>query len=99
MLTLKVVELSDIEGFRKVHLFTAERIVHVEHEHTDHTLEAYSSVQIGELSNPDSKQQFNTSFVQLYSTDKALKQDIFIFPNADCFIMENGKTVDTFSAK
>lgn len=98
MLTLKVVTL-DAEGQKETHLFYGERIIHQERDHVDHSLKAYSEVVIGGLIETTSNQQFNTSCVQIFGTDTVVKQDVFIFPCADCYIMHEGKTIDTFSAR
>ena len=99
MLTLKVIH-TDIEGGRTTHLFAGERISHAEIEYTDHNREFTSEdpyfFQIGELSKSSSTQPYVITSVTIFDGNDV--QQIYILPKSECFIMANGKTVDSFSA-
>lgn len=98
MLTLKVISM-DLEGAEITHLFSGDRINHCERVRKDHALipDPGIKVWIGKLINTSSTQEFITSYVQIFGADNEMKTDIFIFPHADCFITEGGKTVDSFT--
>lgn len=104
MLTLKVIT-TDINGQKETHLFYGERIHHKEIECAEHNRE----FNLGEkviLINTDclsktplSNQAYIESHVSLYEDGDTLKQFLLILPCADCYIMHEGKTIDTFSAR
>lgn len=98
MLTLKVIH-TEFEGGRITHLFAGERISHVEIESTNHRDEFISDkdfFQIGKFTNPCSIQPYVTSTVTIFDGNDY--QTIQILPKSECFIMSNGKTVDSFSS-
>jgi hypothetical protein len=104
MLTLKVIT-TDIEGQNETHLFYGERIQHKETESKDHMMKfvmtqnemVISSSALSET--PSSGQAYQMSRVFIYGDGDTPKQLLWILPCADCFVMYNGKTIDTFSAR
>ena len=99
MLTLKVITL-DRDGHSRTELFSGEVISHEEFETNDYTLDNGNQelITIGNLGGvAQSEQKYTYSIVKLHSDSWTLKAGIIIFPHADCFIMDNGKTVDSFS--
>jgi len=94
MLTLKVIT-TDSLGNRITHILTGERISHREFETQDRDVD-YGCLTLGYLNEEKiSDQGFTISFVDLSEGDYI--KEVIIFPLAECFIMENGKTVDSFS--
>lgn len=99
MLTLKIIH-TDLQGGRTTHLFSGERLSHTETEHTDHSIEFTSDDQyfflIGELTKTNSIQPFIVSLVEIFDGND--RYSVTILPHSECFVMSNGKTVDSFSA-
>lgn len=96
MLTLKIITHDSLDN-HSTHIFYGERISHTEYETTKHIMgDIPSVVAIGFIEETTSEQPFITSMVRIFKPDSTV-QDITIYPHADCFIMENGKTVDSFS--
>jgi hypothetical protein len=101
MLTLKVIT-TDQNGQSEVHLLNGDSITHKEYFSSDHCIipkmrEKNSTTWIlGNMSETSSKQKFVVSEVKIYDEDRYCKNDLFIVPKADCYIMDNGKTVDSF---
>ena len=97
MLTLKVIS-TNIDGEVQTSLFYGESICHFERLEKASGLKDYSSdkVRIGSLINEASEQEFYLSEVFLNDAEGCLKTQLLILPKSDCFIMENGKTVDSF---
>ena len=101
MLTLKIIT-TDQDGQTETHLFSGDSIVHREYRTQDHNI--LSKVHknrptawiIGDLSGSSSEQPFIASDVFIYDKDRDCKNLLFITPKADCFIMDNGKTIDSF---
>lgn len=98
MLVLKTKSIDE-EGREWVEVFEAERIAHSETRNDDHTFEPLTDLVIGKLSGSSSKQPFILSHVRLFSPTGTLKNDIAILPMTQCWIMENGKTVDSFISR
>jgi hypothetical protein len=104
MLTLKVIT-TDLEGQKETHLFYGEHIQHKETENTDHQVTfnltenemVISSCDLSET--PNSKQGYSISRVFIYGDGETPKQLLWILPCSDCYIMHEGKTIDTFSAR
>lgn len=97
MMTLKIIH-TDINGGRTTYLFSGERFLHTEAESTDHCMdfeEEDDYFVVGELSKSSSVQPFVWSCVKLFDGDDY--QTINILPKSECFIMSEGKTVDTFA--
>lgn len=103
MLTLKVIT-TDPEGQKKTHLFYGEWIQHKETETNNQEfnlklcLEQREAVigTINPTETPESKQAYYVSRVSIYGEGETPKQLLWILPHADCYIMHEGKTVDTF---
>jgi hypothetical protein len=101
MLTLKIIS-TDIDGNQFTHLLSGDAITHREYFSSDHcimrnTNERSPMVRIvGTLTETSSTQKFVVSDVIIYEDDHALKNQLLILPKADCYIMEAGKTVDSF---
>lgn len=104
MLTLKVITI-DFNGQSETHLFYGERIQHKETESSDHQpkftmIQNEMVISTSNLSEtPDSKQKYQMSRVFIYGDNDTPKQLLWILPCADCYIMHEGKTIDTFSAR
>jgi hypothetical protein len=106
MLTLKVIT-TDINGQIETHLFYGERIQHKEFETDDHKSDLKLCLEKNEFvigttnlsDTPESKQVYNKSRVFIYGESDTPKQLLWILPCADCYIMHDGKTIDTFSAR
>ena len=100
MLTIKVTT-KDIDGFSETHLFYGERITHRERESNNYQMEFPNEekvVVIGHLPEKNSEHKFTYSDVWIYGDSSTPKMLLYILPYADCFIMDNGKTVDSFGA-
>lgn len=102
MLTLKVIT-TDINGQHETHLFYGEKIKHKEMETNDHQIPFDSAQMVISSSalseTPDSKQEYQMSRVAIYGEGDTPKQTLWILPCADCYVMHEGKTIDTFSAR
>jgi hypothetical protein len=97
MLTLKVIT-TDVDGDKSVTLFSSDHISHSEiNEIRKDISDKYPcSVRVGILADSSSEQKLVVSHVLFYNTDNSIKGDILILPKSDCFIMDEGRTVDTF---
>jgi len=101
MLTLKVIT-TDQDGQTETHLFNGDSIVHKEYFSADHCI--VSKIQennsttwiIGTMVETSSTQKFIASDVHIYDEDRCVKHLLFICPKAGCYIMDNGKTIDSF---
>jgi hypothetical protein len=106
MLTLKVIT-TDSEGEHETHLFYGERISHKETESDNHTSDLKLCLEKNEAvisttnltETPSSKQAYYKSRVFIYGEGETPKQLLWILPCADCYIMHEGKTIDTFSSR
>jgi hypothetical protein len=99
MLTLKVIT-TDIDGNLDTHLFYGEAISHNERVSNDYQLPTkfLSSGQIvGELTEKISEQQFVFSNIFIYGAGEAYIRRLYVLPHAECYVMEGGKTIDSFS--
>lgn len=99
MLTLKVIT-TDINGDLETFLFYGEAISHrekVSHDYQMTPALMESGQVIGTLTEKISEQQFVFSNVYLYGKEESYERRLFILPHAECYIMEGGKTIDTFS--
>lgn len=99
MLTLKVIT-TDIDGQLTTHLFTGKSISHLEQTSQDYSLPTKFQ-QVGQivgcLTEKMSEQQFIYSHVFLYGDGDGYEKRLYILPHAECYIMEGGRTVDSFS--
>jgi hypothetical protein len=104
MLTLKVIT-TDLDGQTEIHILNGDSISHREYFSEDHYIiskvrETNSTVWIlGNMVETSSKQKFIVSEVKIHDKDRYCKNELFITPKADCWIMDNGKTVDSFSCQ
>jgi hypothetical protein len=104
MLTLKVIT-TDIDGQHETHLFYGERIQHKETESSDHQSKfalTPNDAVIGSSDlpeTPNSTQTYSMSRVFIYGESDTPKQLLWILPCADCYVMHEGKTIDTFFAR
>jgi hypothetical protein len=104
MLTLKVIT-TDIYGQTETHLLNGDSITHKEYFSSDHSIgskikENNTSIwMLGNMVETSSNQKFIVSEVKIYDEDRYCKNDLFILPKAECYIMENGKTIDNFSCQ
>jgi len=102
MLTLKVSSV-DLNGQVEVTILTGESITHKEYFSKDHNLRAKIKENtphwwiVGNIMDTSGESPFVVSEVRIYDGERYCINELFIFPKADCYIMENGKTVDTFS--
>jgi hypothetical protein len=99
MLTLKIIHTSQ-DGGRTTHIFTGERMSHTEIEKTTHYNSELTSDEllffiVGELADSSSTQPYVMSNVTIFNGNDY--QTVFILPASECFVMANGKTVDSFS--
>lgn len=95
MLTLKVRTQDNLDNFT-TYLFAGEIISHEEYTETDHMINYNQhDMVVGEIAKTSSVQPYVVSCVRIFKELDSYK-DIIIMPKADCFIMENGRTVDTF---
>jgi hypothetical protein len=101
MLVLKVVS-TDQDGQTETYLLNGDSITHKEYFSADHCIvqkvqEKNSTTWIlGNMTETTGIQKFIVSEVKIYDEDRYCKNDLFILPRADCYIMENGKTIDSF---
>jgi len=104
MLTLKVVNFI---GCNEIHtdIFSASRISHVEittsnsRDYLNHDPDIY----IGDSSYLDNKdneyKEMVYSIVRLMDKDSSNVETIAILPDSTCYIMQDGKTCDTFTSR
>lgn len=93
MLTLKVFT-TDHLGNKVTHVMTGDRIEHREYKETDRK-KKYDYLVLGAIEEDVATQTpFTVSIVKL--TDNEFSQEVLILPQADCYIMESGRTVDYF---
>ena len=100
MLTLKVIT-TDIDGQKGTHLFYGDRISHRERESNDYRLkfaESESVFVIGYLPDKASEQKFTYSDIWIYEGGNVPKILVYALPMSECFVMENGRTIDSFGA-
>jgi len=101
MLTLKVVT-TDLDGQTQTHILNGDSITHKEYFSSDHCIATKArennstSWIIGNMIETSSTQKFTVSEVKVYDEDRYCKNDLLVLPKAECYITENGKTVDTF---
>jgi len=101
MLTLKVIT-TDINGQDQTHLFSGDAICHKEYSSDDHCIVSKVSKNnasiwtIGSIKENSSTQKFGVSEVEIYDDDRYIKNQLFIVPKSICYIMDDGKTIDTF---
>jgi hypothetical protein len=99
MLTLKVITF-DLEGDKATTVYSADHISHFNTKEIVRDLAGFvkypSSQRIGMFNNEISEQKCVVSHVSLYNVDRTVKESLLILPKADCFIMEDGKTIDAF---
>lgn len=101
MLTLKVIT-TDLNGQSETHVFGGDSFVHREYFSEDRSIATKIKQKnldiwiIGSMVETSSTQKFTVSEVEVYDEDRCLKHSLFIVPKADCYIMDNGKTVDSF---
>lgn len=101
MLTLKVIT-TDLNGQSQTHLFNGDSLTHKEYFSEDRYIvskkckEDASIWIIGAIEENSSTQKFTVSEVDIYDDDRYIKNKLFITPRAECYIMDNGKTIDTF---
>jgi hypothetical protein len=97
MFTLKIIT-TDIDGEQETHLFYGTSISHLERESNNYQIK-FDFETIGSLIDKTSEQRFLFSQVLIYVDGDAYSKRMYILPHADCYVMENGKTVDQFSCK
>jgi hypothetical protein len=101
MLTLKIIT-TNVDGISQTYIFSGDAVSHKEYFSEDHYLakkkvEENSTIwYIGSLVESSSKQKFVASDIYIYDEDRVCKNIIFVTAKADCYIMENGKTIDSF---
>jgi hypothetical protein len=101
MLTLKVIT-TDIEGLTETHVFNGDSIKHKESFSIDHSIakKAFENNStmwiIGKMLETSSTQKFTVSDIEIFDEDRNLKHIMLILPKASCYIMDNGKTIDSF---
>ncbi len=96
MLTLKVISESSLNN-KTTHIFPADRISHIEQKNNVRsTFKCADRMDIGEL--PESECPFAVSFIDLYRPDGKTDR-LLIFPRAECYVMQDGKTVDSFQVE
>jgi hypothetical protein len=96
MLTLKVFSI-DQNDERQTTVFYGDSISHTERLIKASELKSFTDAKyVGSIINESSEQEFVSSHVVIYNADRTIKEILLILPKSDCFIMENGKTVDTF---
>jgi hypothetical protein len=93
-MTLKIVSMS-IDGILTASIFSGCEISHT--ERIIPIREAWGGsdvITVGEVGNPNSEQWCYVSYVNIL--DKDVVKRITVLPKSDCYIMEDGKTVDSF---
>ena len=99
MLTLKVIN-TDTNGIKSTRLFSAESITHKEYFTDDHCIydrvieNTPDVICVGQIARTSSSQKFTVSDVAIH--EGAHFVEIFILPQSECYIMCDGKTVDSF---
>ena len=98
MLVLKVVFESGLLNQEQTSLFYGESITHVERIETALDIKSYpAAYHIGSIIDELSETEFVASQVMIHDANRNLKDHLLILPKSSCFIMEGGKTVDSFS--
>jgi hypothetical protein len=104
MLTLKIIS-TDVDGRLETNLFSAERISHAERDFNTKCIsddkfdkcvmegDDFNYV-IGGMLNQDTNQPLKYSKVRLYTKDDV--EVILITPYSEVYIMQDGKTIDSF---
>jgi hypothetical protein len=97
MLVLKVITI-DVDDDKATTLYSADHISHfaIKEKRKDLGSKYPSAQRVGMLADSSSEQELLVSRVILYNLDRSIKEDLIILPKSDCFIMQDGKTVDTF---
>lgn len=96
MLTLKVIT-TDADGHDQTNLFSADSISHSEGIEKQSGIKAYGDVELlGAPPMSSSEQEFVACHVWLYNVDRTVKWRLLILPYSQCYIMDSGKTVDSF---
>ena len=96
MLTFKVISKASLNS-KTTHIFPADRINHTEQErNTRSTFKHADEREVGEW--PESEALFSVSFVNLHLPDGGIDR-LLIFPGAECYIMQDGKTVDSYQVE
>jgi hypothetical protein len=105
MLTLKLVVASQ-NGQQETHLFYGERISHKERKrsNSDKSGEIPPNQIIlgGVYDVTGSEEQFINSNITIFGSNDVSEEpiyDILVYPCADCYVMHEGKTIDTFYTK
>jgi hypothetical protein len=100
MLTLKIIS-TDQNGHLQTNLFSAERISHSEFDFKskEETFTKFiernsPAYVIGGMNNTETSQPFCFSNVVLYQKDGF--EILYIVPYSEVYIMQDGKTIDTF---
>jgi hypothetical protein len=98
MLTLKVIT-TDRDGQVETHIYYGESMSHTERIIKASEMKKFTGASfIGSIINESSEQQFVSCDVIITGKDVSGNHRLLILPASECFIMENGKTVDTFSS-
>lgn len=101
MITLKIIT-TNIDGEQETMILSGDSISHREYTSKDHLLVKNALVKnsslwcIGELVGISGDQDFIASDVIIYDEERECKNILLILPKSDCYIMDNGKTVDSF---
>jgi hypothetical protein len=101
MLTLKIIT-KNIDDISETYIFSGDVVSHTETSSDNHYLakekvEANSTIwYLGSLIETSSKQKFTYSDIYIYDEERVCKNIILVTAYADCYIMENGKTIDSF---
>ena len=101
MLTLKVIT-TDLNGQSETHVFSGDSFVHREYFSDDHSIATKIKARnmdiwvVGNMVETSGTQKFTVSEVEIYDDSRCLKNSLFIVPKAECYIMDDGKTVDSF---
>lgn len=101
MLTLKVIT-TDQDDQSTTYLFSGDSINHKESFSDDHSIisktkEKNSTIWIlGKMIDTTSKQKFTISDIEIYDLDRNLTHIMLVLPKSSCYIMDGGKTIDSF---
>lgn len=101
MLTLKVIT-TDINEQSETHVFKGDTFVHREYFSEDHCISTKIKKEnsdvwiVGNMEETSSSQKFTVSEIDIYGEDRYIKNKLFILPKAGCYIMDDGKTIDSF---
>jgi hypothetical protein len=101
MLTLKVVRETG-KGDTITELFSAERISHWEKKREGGTVTEFPKnfIKLNEdLLETTDNLSYMESVVVLYNINNEIINQLVMLPYCLCYIMENGRTVDTFESK